>query len=147
MDQEEVLRMLNELLNREQCSLALRLMESGVFVSSADVEAYSLVQRLARGATENAEALTNLILRLGGIPGPRYRDAHFADVHYLEARHLLPPLVKERRELVRLYEAGASRLGGEPAAAAVVTRILGGHRSGLESLNRAAQDPLSTTPA
>jgi hypothetical protein len=146
VEQEKIILILNELLNHEQSSLPLRLMESGTFVSNASVDTDSLVRRLARDAKRNAQTLSDVILRLGGTPAPRYPDFRLADIHFLELGHLLPQLIAERQSLRRKYESATLQLAAHPIAAASVHRILAAHRDELEALHRVQRvNPLAAT--
>ena len=136
MEDENAVPILNDLLNREQCGLASRLMGSTMFVSVAGVEAHELVRRLAREAKENASLLTDLILRLGGALGPRRINARMAELHFQEVRHLLPILLTEHEALVGVYESASARLASLAGAAALVGRILSSHREGRSALHQ-----------
>lgn len=140
MTDPQVIDVLNELLAREQRSWPARLFESTVFVSQLSVQDLRLVESMNRMATEHARWLAELILALGGTPGPRIDDVTTADLHFQELHHLLPRLVHEHELLVRRYTVAAERVTSEPQAAQLVTRILERHQQSLEQLQERLQD-------
>jgi hypothetical protein len=136
MPQSPALDILNELLALERTNFGRRLLESTVFVSSLSVDDQLLVERIARAGDENAAKLTELVLRMGGVPGPRVTDPSVADLHYQELAHVLPRLISDREVLVRKCSLAAQKLVGEPTALAAVQRILARHREELAALQR-----------
>ena len=63
-----------------------------------------------------------------------------ADVHYLELHHLLPRIIADKQQLVRLYEAAVDRLdpAGEPGRQA--HQLLDTKRDHLASLQQMAEN-------
>lgn len=131
----QVVAILNELLSLEQSSLARRLLEATVSVSSTSVPALRLVQRMSTAAREHGAALAKLILDFGGIPAPRRDFITSADLHFQDLQHVLPRLVADQEAIVRNYTLAAQHLSDEPRALAVVTRILQQHQQDFQSLN------------
>lgn len=134
MDRAQEVAILNELLSLEQRSLAPRLLESTVSVSSQSVPALILVQRMATATRDHGAALAKLILDLGGTPAPRHDLITSADLHFQDLRHVLPRLVADLEATVRSYSFAAQSLSDEPRALAVVTRILQRHQQDLQAL-------------
>jgi hypothetical protein len=134
MERALLVAILNELLGLEQRSLAPRLLESTVSVSSLAAPALGLVQRMTTTTREHRAALAKLILELGGTPGPRGYGIATADLHFQDLQHVLPRLVANEEALVRNFTPAAQRLAGEPRAMAVVTRILQRHQQDLQAL-------------
>jgi len=135
MDRAQVVAILNELLTLEQRSIAPRLLEATVSVSSPSVPALVLVQRMATAFREHGAALAKLILELGGMPAPRRHLITTADLHFQDLRHALPRLIADQEAIVRSYTLATQRLSGDPRALAVVTRILQQHQQDLQSLS------------
>ena len=129
MNAQNTIGVLNELLASEQSSLALRLLESTVFVSQLSVEDLSTVKRMARASEEHGAKLADLIIQLGGVPGLRVGDTRSADLHYQELHRALPRLVSDREALVKKYERAAEFVAADPRAARLVAELLGGHRT------------------
>jgi hypothetical protein len=125
---------LNELLAAEQCSLALRLVESTVFVSRTSVADRFLLQRLAQSARQHCERLSGLILDLGGVPWPRKPDLATADLHYQELHHLVPRLEADLESLIGKYAAASRELGNDRRIGPTLAAILSAHRDNLQSL-------------
>ena len=135
MDKAEVIAILNVLLSLEQCSLARRLLEATVSVSSSFVKALNLVQRMSHASREHGAALVKLILDLGGVPAPRRYPIATADLHFQNLQFVMPRLVVDLKAIVRGYTLAAQRLSDEPRALALVTRNLQQHQQDLRSLN------------
>ncbi len=142
-DDAPVITVLNELLAAEQQSLAFRLFESAMFLSRLDVEAYDVVRSMADAAQDHGEALTKLILELGGEPAPRTGDVTTADLHFLELHYVLPRLISEQQRIQKACSVAASRLSTIPRCAAVIARVLDRHRQDLEKLTLLSARPRS----
>lgn len=125
---------LRELLVSEQRSLASRFVESTLFVAAQGIDEQQLVSRIARDTNGHCAKLTEVILRLGGSPGPRAGDVNTAHLHFLDVHKLISALAADRELLVRKYSAAAARLAREPIALAAVNAILEQHRRELEQL-------------
>lgn len=134
MPNESIAAILNGLLAAEHRNIAPRLCESTVFVSQLSVDANEIVQGMARASRDHCEALTAVILELGGEPVPRGLDVATADLHFLDLSHVLPRFIAAHLSLVAVYRLASSRVGDEPRAASVVSRITGRHRSDLRML-------------
>ncbi len=136
---------LNELLVAEQCNPAGRLLESTVFVSDVSSEAEGVVRGMIEATTEHRRALTALIRRLGGEPGPRGNDVMSGDLHFQELGGAVQRVTSGQRRLIALYQRALERLGDEPEAAAVVSQIVEQHRTDLSALEHAACHPAAST--
>ena len=147
MEDFAAIAVLNELLAAEQHNLALRLFESTMFVSRLDVPAFDAVSAMACACRDNCATLTELILDLGGQPVTRTADPSTADLHFLEAHHVLPRLVADLQSLERKYALGAQRLAGEPRASALANRILDRHHRDLGQIQLLAARPMSAQRA
>lgn len=134
MDKHDVVAILNELVRLEQAGTALRLMESGVFVSPMSVDALAAVERLAGAAELHTEELSGLILDLGGAPAHRAADARSADLHFQEVVRVLPRLIAEQKTLLGKYALAAERLTGDLKASALVAQLADRHRETLSEL-------------
>jgi len=135
MDKAQTVAILNELLTLEQRSLAPRLLEATVSVSSLTVPALVLVQRMATATRDHGAALAKLILDMGGTPSPRRYLIATADLHFQDLQHFLPRLIADQGAIVRNYILAAQSLSDEPRALAVATRILQQHQQDMQSLN------------
>jgi len=138
MSEPAVHDILNELLVEEQRCLAVRLVESTVFVNQAAMDELGNVQRMARASRKHGAWLADLILSLGGVPGLRGIKASSADLHYQDLRHVLPRLVEDCESLVRLYTRALQHVDDEPLAVELVTRIRSRHQEALDSLKQLA---------
>lgn len=125
---------LNELLVRETQSLAPRLFESAVFVSRLSVRGHRIVQRMAQANARHASSLAAMIVRLGGVPGPRAGNLLTADLHFQELRAVVPRLVANQDALVASYRGATGRVSTEPRAARLVAEILAEHERDLADL-------------
>jgi len=134
MDREAILDILNELLGLEQESSPDRLTESTMFISRLAVEEAATVQEMVQASREHSAWLSDLIVKLEGIPGPRVVFTASADLHFQELSHVLPRLMREHQALIRKYEFAAGRVTAEPLASELVERILRRHRQSLEVL-------------
>jgi hypothetical protein len=131
----QVVAILNELLSIEQRSLAPRLLEATVSVSSLSIPALVLVQRMTAATRTHSAALAKLILDLGGTPAPRRYLIATADLHFQDLQHVVPRLVADQEAIVCSYTLAAQRLSDEPRALALVTRILQQHQQDLRTLS------------
>ncbi len=136
MQTSSIVAVLNELLALEQRNLAVRLMESGLFVSHLSVESLRAIQRMAKACGQHGSQLAAAIERLGGVLGPRTSDADSGDLHFQELHRLLPRLASDRESLVRKYSLASERVGADPVAGAAITGILDCHRKELALLGQ-----------
>lgn len=134
MDNPAAAAVLNQLLDAEQQSLALRIAESTPFVSLSEVAAGNLVRGMAQTARHNRETLTEMILDLGGQPVPRRADLFTANLHYLDLFAMLPHLLQAQESLVAQYRQLTPLLASDRKAAALAGRIVARHESDLEKL-------------
>jgi len=146
MERALLVAVLNELLSLEQRSLAPRLLESTVSVSSLAAPAMSLVQRMSNAVREHSGTLARLILELGGTPGRRGFGIATADLHFQDLQHVLPRLVANEEELVRDFTLAAQRISDDPRALAAVTRILQRHQQNLQALGELCPKAPSPRP-
>ncbi len=142
MESEKVCAILNELLAGELRATAPRILESTVYISQLAVAQLPVAQRIARQTHSNGEALTELILDLGGAPGPPMPHAATAHLHFQDLHRLLPALIDDHERLIRKYEIAAERVASEPRIQEVVTRILQRHREELCELRGLAPEVL-----
>ena len=124
MDQPAEIDILNELLASEQRSLPVRVSEATVFVSKSTVEGFRAVEHMAENARTHAGWLSEFIIGLGGVPGPRTADAASADLHYLELGRAVPRLIRDHEGLITKYELAAGHLNAKPEAAELIDIIL-----------------------
>jgi len=136
MENERVCAILNELLAGEQRATAPRILESTVYVSQLAVAQLPVAQRIARQTHSNGEELAELILNLGGVPGPPVPDAATAHLHFQDLHRLLPLLIDDHEKLIRKYEIAAERVASEPRILKVVTRIVQRHQEELRELRQ-----------
>ena len=134
MDNPAAAAVLNQLLDAEQQSLAIRIAESTPFVSMSEVAARRVVQAMADNARHNRETLTEMILDLGGQPVPRRADLFTANLHYLDLFAVLPALVQAQESQVALYRELTPLLAPDRKAAALAGKILARHEADLEKL-------------
>ncbi len=139
MADQSTITILRDLLATEQRSIAPRLMESTVFVSKLSIHENESLRRAAKSTIENERKLTELIVSLGGAPGPRSADVMTAHLHFLEVHFVLPQLLADRQSLVQRYSAASAKLSREPRAAAVVNEILERHRTEAAELQRLSE--------
>jgi hypothetical protein len=144
MDRRAIVDILNELLAFEQRSLAVRLLESTVFVSQLCLDDLKIVRQMAQAGERHAARLVEAILARGGAAGPRMADAQSADLHFQELRRLRPRLIAEHQTLIRKYELATARVGAEAEMADLVSRILERHREELASLHQLGRHPAGT---
>lgn len=135
MDRAQVVAILNELLTLEQRSIAPRLLEATVSVSSLSVPVLVLIQRMTAATRDHGAALAKLILDTGGTPDPRRYLIATADLHFQDLLHVVPRLFADQETVVRRYTIAAQRLSDEPRALALVTRILQQHQQDLRALS------------
>lgn len=140
-----IVGILNELLALEQRNLAMRLLESTVFISHLSVDILNNVRNMARASEQHGSWLADAILRLGGVPGPHVADAQSGDLHYQELRHLLPRLVADRDALVNKYTLASKRIGADAATAELVARIHERHREELTLLQHLTTHKVGAT--
>ncbi len=137
MSQAEVLDVLNELLTVEQRRLAIRLVESTLFVSEDAIAESRLLVRMVDQSGQHCGRLVDVMLQLGGVPGPRTGDLDTAHLHYQQLDHLWPHLVADHEKLVATYRRAAERVVCEPQAAEVVGGILAKYQADFDSLRDA----------
>jgi hypothetical protein len=131
---EAAVAVLNDLLGAEYAAIAPRLFEAGPFISRLSVKDVETAERISRASPAHCEALTGLILELGGVPGPRRVDVTVADLHYQELHFVLGRLVADHERLVERYRRALGRLAGTPRASALVGRLLAQHEAELSGL-------------
>ena len=136
MDNPAVATVLNQLLDAEQQSLAVRIAESTPFVSISEVAAGRNLKAMAENARHNKEVLTEMILDLGGQPLPRRADLFTANLHYLDLNAVLPHLLQAQESVVDQYKQLTPQLAADRNAAALAGKILARHESDLEKLRR-----------
>jgi hypothetical protein len=134
MDNPAVASVLNELLDAEQQSLAIRIAESTPFVSMSEVSAGRVLQGMAQSARHNRETLTEMILDLGGQPVPRRADLFTANLHYLDLFAMLPHLLQAQEAVVERYKQLTPQLASDRRASALAGKILARHEADLEKL-------------
>lgn len=134
MSEAEVLDVLDELLAVEQRRFAIRLVESVPFVSQEAIPESRLLVRLVDESNVHCGRLVDVMLRLGGVPGPRTGDLHTADLHYQDLDHLWPRLIGDQEKLVATYRSAAQRVASEPLASEAVERILTTYQADLDAL-------------
>ncbi len=122
---------LNELLALEQRSIVSRLVESNVFVARTAVEELFALRRLAQWNREHCQKLSQLILDLGGLPGPRGYESSSADLHYLGLRHVLPRIEADLQQIIRRYQLATMRMSGDTPAFKLIQEILQHHEESL----------------
>ncbi len=134
MERQQTVAILGELLALEQRSLAPRLLESTVSISTLAAPALTLVKRMAAATQENSSILVKMILDLGGTPPPRNYPISTAELHFQDLTHVLPRLVADEETIVRSFTLAAQRLSPDPRALAVVNSILQRHQRQLKEL-------------
>lgn len=134
MDRTETIAILNELLGREQRSIAPRLFESTIFLTEASLPGFDWARRAARDQADNVAALSELIVELSGEPAPKQGNLATADLHFQELPALVPRLLHDLDGLVKVFRVALGRLAGEPKAATLVSRILAVHEAECASL-------------
>lgn len=131
MENQRAIAVLRELLRHEQCNVAVRLLESIVFISSLSTQLQRAVRDIADASVNHCESLTLLIRKLGGEPGPRGASLQSADLHFMELSIALPRFVSFHEDLVGYYNTAANQLGDAPEAASLVSRIADEHQQEL----------------
>ncbi len=122
MKSADSVEILSELLGAEQRSLAVRLLESTVFVPRLGVHDLHLVKRLADQSKERCAELAELIIELGEVPAPCTHDPTSADLHYVELGYAMPRLLADQVALSRMYSQAAELLEEDSPARAFVVR-------------------------
>lgn len=124
---------LNALLAAEYGSLVHRLAEAGTHVTWPAAGDHQIVQQMLRETQAHQAALAESILRLRGSPRPPTYPTSVGGVHYLKLSFLMPQVIANVRNIVRLYESARVV---DKAAAQVVRRHLDDHRRHLAELER-----------
>lgn len=137
---DSTIAILNELLAMEQQCIAVRLVESTMFVSSLSVRDNQLLRELSDKSTDHSRRLVDAILALGGSPGPRTVDASSADLHFQELHCVLPRLMADQQLLINCYRAAAASISDEVQAIDVIQAILQDHERGLEQLKKTTDE-------
>lgn len=134
MSTPAIIATLNQMLDIEQQSLALRVHESNPYVSLSEVAVNNAVRSMALHARSHREALSEMILDLGGQPVPRRANIETANLHYLDLFAVVPLLLESHEKVVAQYKQLTPRLAGHKPAADLAARILARHESDLETL-------------
>jgi hypothetical protein len=134
MDNPAVAAVLNQLLDAEQQSFAIRIDESTPFISMSEVAAGNVLRGMAKTARLNREKLTEMILDCGGQPVPRRAELFTANLHYLDLFSVLPQLMQAQESVVALYKQLTPRLASDRKAAELAGKILTRHEDDLEKL-------------
>jgi len=137
MEAVDTAQILKELSGAERRSLAVRLLESTVFVSPLGVGDLHLVKRLAAHSKERCAEMAALIIELGEAPALYTRDPMSADLHYMELGHAMPRLLAHEEALLGLYCRAARRLEPDSPAGAFVIRACKELRQDRPGDNRA----------
>ncbi len=122
MKSADSVEILGELLGAEHRSLAVRLLESTVFVPPLGVGDLHLVKRLADQSQERCAELVELIIEFGEMPALYTHDPMSADLHFLELGHAMPRLLADQVALSRMYSQAAELLEADSPARAFVVR-------------------------
>jgi len=133
MDHQSDIDTLNALLAAEYSGLVHRLAEAGAHVTWPAAGDHQIVQQMLRETQAHHAALAESILRLRGSPRPPTYPTSVGGVHYLKLSFLMPQVIANVRNLVRLYEAARII---DKAAALIVRRHLDEHRRHLGELER-----------
>jgi hypothetical protein len=139
MENQRAVAVLRELLRLEQCNVAVRLVESTVFISRASTQLQRAITAFASASVKYCESLTELIRELGGEPGPRGGNLSSADFHFMELSIALPRLLSGHESLVRYYRSGAAKLSDLPDISAVVSHIADEHQQELATIRELQQ--------
>lgn len=143
MDFPAISAALNQLLDIEQQSFALRIHESNPYVSLSEVAVGNAVRSMALHARSHREALSEMIFELGGQPVPRRAIIETAGLHYLDMFSVMPALLEAQENVVAQYKQLTPRLAGHKPAAALAAKILARHESDLETLRGLIPAPTS----
>jgi hypothetical protein len=136
MDADSVVAALNELLTREQRSLAPRLFESTVFVSRLSVAHWRVAKSMVGAHRAHQAALTALIDELGGVPVMRSHDVMSADLHFQDIGRVMPRLIAGQETMVAAARDVLGRVASEPRAVESVASILTRYETELAALQR-----------
>lgn len=133
MNDQRDIEALNRLFKAEQGSLIQRLAEAGSHVSWPAAGDHLIVQQMLKETKDHQQSVARMIGDLRGALQPPYYPTDLGEVHYLELSFLMPRVITNVRNLVKLYESAGVR---NSDAASLVNRILGDHRRHLEQLER-----------
>ncbi|MCX7718638.1 MAG: hypothetical protein N2111_09610 [Candidatus Sumerlaeaceae bacterium] len=121
---ETLADLLNAELSRKTCSFAEYITASAPYVPPGADELLTLVERMARSDREQAAALEDMIVDLGGIPQPGVYDEGVADTNYLNIVYLSELLVRSRRSSLEQFRKRLDDCAGYPAARELLLRII-----------------------
>ena len=147
MDRETLVDRLNDLLELETSGLTWRLSEFQSFIGWSDTRMATLFKQIITDGQDHQRWLIEEILRLGGSPRTVTTDIRLAGLHYVEARHLLPNLIEEKRKLVQVYLSATSDFPTTSEAIATLSTILSRHQTHLEQVDALAQQLAAPAPA
>jgi hypothetical protein len=123
---------LNDLLEAEMGTPAVRLGESHPFCSGATAAEAKLLRQIAAEQREHVRMLTAAIVRLGGVPRPPRPDMLTARLHYLNSRYLIGLIADAEQRLVQTYRLAIARLA--PRREPIVAELLARHERRMEQL-------------
>lgn len=125
---------LNRLLTAEYGNLARRLAEADPYVAWPAAEDRAAVKRMFTDLDRHIAELTRRIIALRGAPAtPQYPTA-MGGVNFLKLSYLMPQVIADARNLVRLYESTGTT--GDREADALLARNLEDHKRHLAELKR-----------
>lgn len=136
MSESSVLNALNECFAAECRSVIGHLADSQPFVSWLGAMDQSVVRQIVADENRHELELAELINDLDGVPVSVTPATDVAGVHYLDLRYLLSRIIQDKQRLLLAYESASPRVGGDKAAAALISRITDDERRHLAELER-----------
>lgn len=131
---ERAIDTLNRLLAAEYGNLARRLSEADPYVTWPAAEDRAAIQRILADVDRHVAGLARRIIDLRGAPVPPTYPTASGGVHYLKLSFLMPQVIADVKDLVRLYESTGTT--GDREADALLVRNLEDHRRHLAELQR-----------
>ncbi len=134
--QRQSLDVLNRLYAAETRSLLARVAQMSNFVPPASLAEFESVRRMSAEVREHQALLAEAIEQCGGGVLPAGVDVTTANLHYLTLSAIMPRVVADVEQLVRLYtDAAGAGSALMPQAARVINRIRRRHEANLGQLH------------
>lgn len=135
MSDQVAINTLNKLLSAEYESLIPRLREADPFVSWPAADDRALVEQMLADVEAHERDLTEMIIRLRGMPLPPRYSAETSSVHYIKLDYLMPAVIDSVRRLIVTYESTGAT--GHAETDALIARNLANYQNHLSMLEKA----------
>ncbi len=131
---------LNDLLSREQHSLATHLEEATPYLTPRTYKLWRRISEVIHAETDHIGRLSLLLDRLELPMRPRPRDPNVASYHFSKVEILVPLLLEEKKAHIAAYERALEHAGTDEAIAGELRTLLADNQNELAQLEAVAAE-------